>query len=85
MTPNPCPAVPFLVVIIITPLLAREPYKAAADAPFKTLIDSISAGLIEDIPSPESNPHVSALPSEPCERVVEYVLSIGTPSTTINA
>ena len=40
------PALPFLVVIIITPAFARVPYKAAALGPFKISIFSISAGLI---------------------------------------
>ena len=39
------PLTPFLVVTIITPLAAREPYIAAAEASFKIWIDSTSAGL----------------------------------------
>ena len=39
---------PFFVVINTTPLIALDPYKAAAAASFKTVIDSISLGLIED-------------------------------------
>ena len=40
------PFVPFLVVTMITPFDAREPYKAVADASFKMVIDSISLGLM---------------------------------------
>ena len=43
------PALPFFVVIRITPFAALEPYKDAAAASFKTVIFSISLGLIEDI------------------------------------
>ena len=41
----PLVPLPDLVVIKITPLLAREPYKAAALAPFSTVIDSTSSGF----------------------------------------
>jgi hypothetical protein len=37
---------PFFVVMIITPFAAREPYNAVAAAPFNTLIEAISSGLI---------------------------------------
>ena len=40
-------AFPFLVVIIITPLAAREPKIAVDEASFSTVILSISSGLIE--------------------------------------
>ena len=40
------PSSPFLVVMIITPLAAREPYSAAAAAPFNTDMLSMSSGLI---------------------------------------
>ena len=61
-------AFPFLVVIIITPLAAREPKIAVDEASFSTVILSISSGLMElkilrDPPIPPS--------------------FIGTPSTTI--
>ena len=38
------PALPFLVVIIITPAFALVPYIAAAEAPLRTSIFSISFG-----------------------------------------
>ena len=44
-TPIPSPLRPFLVVIRITPLEAREPYKAVAAAPFNTDIDSKSSAF----------------------------------------
>ena len=77
--PKPGFSRPCFVVIKITPLPARDPYKAAADAPFNTDIDSISSGLISDRPLPISIEgfHISLL-SAPVK------LSIGTPSTTIN-
>ena len=40
------PLDPFLVVIIITPLDALEPYKAVAEASLRILIDSMSFGLM---------------------------------------
>ncbi len=42
----PRPLLAFLVVIMMTPLAAREPYRAEAAAPFNTLMDSMSSGLI---------------------------------------
>ena len=39
-------ALPFLVVITITPLAALVPQSAAAEAPFKTCTLAISSGLI---------------------------------------
>src|SRR5690606_6749239 len=63
------PEAPFLVVIIITPFVALEPYKAAAEASFKTLILSISLGLM-----------VLSRFAEPDTPL----LSTGTPSITIN-
>jgi hypothetical protein len=39
------PALPFLVLIIITPFAAREPYIDAAEASFNTEMVSISLGL----------------------------------------
>ena len=53
-TPSPFWARPFLVVIRITPLDARTPYRAAAGPPFRTLMDSMSSGLMPPIPSPRS-------------------------------
>ena len=69
---------PFFVVITKTPLAASDPQTAAADAPFKTVIDSISSSLISfnldcwDVPAT-----LLLLP---------YMLSllIGTPSKIIN-
>ena len=43
---------PVFVVMSTTPLAAREPYKAAAAAPFNTFIDSISLGSSVEIPLP---------------------------------
>ena len=90
VTPIPLPSPLVLVVIIITPSFAREPYKAAAVAPFKTLILSISSGLMLESPSPPSE--VLPPPRTPIELsapalpgfVPKLVLSIGTPFTTIS-
>ena len=45
---QPIPVVPrpLLVVIKMAPSFALEPYRAAAVAPFSTVIDSTSSGLI---------------------------------------
>ena len=59
---------PFLVVIIITPFDAREPYIADADASFKTVIDSTVAGFNE---------------AKNEEEPTFVVLSSGNPSITI--
>ena len=40
------PEVPLFVVITITPLAALLPHNAAADAPLRTCVDSISEGLM---------------------------------------
>ena len=40
------PLAPFFVVIKTTPLAARLPYRAVAVASFKTVVDSISEGLM---------------------------------------
>src|SRR5690606_136517 len=55
-TPMPCCALPDFVVIKITPLAARDPYKAAAVPPFRTEMLSMSSGLMLVRPSPISRP-----------------------------
>ena len=40
------PDVPRFVVMTMTPFAASVPYNVAADGPFTTSIDSISAGLM---------------------------------------
>ena len=73
------PDLPFLVVIIITPLAARLPYSADAAGPFNTFIDSMSSGLMLLAPSlPLVAP--KSLVAWPCT-----VLSTGTPSITKRA
>ena len=47
------PSLPFFVVMTMAPLAASEPYKAAAAAPVKTDIDSMSSGLMSAIGSEE--------------------------------
>ena len=42
------PVCPCLVVIIITPLAAREPYSEAAAASFSTVTEAMSCDEIED-------------------------------------
>ena len=42
------------VVIMMAPLAATAPYKAAADAPFNKVIWAISSGLMVDMASPPS-------------------------------
>ena len=61
--------------MIITPLEALEPYKAAAAPPFNTEIDSTSSGFNAEIPSPESAP-----PQTPAEPRFELLIVI--PSIT---
>ena len=78
-----------LVVIMITPSLARDPYSAAAVAPFSTVICSISSGLILLNPSPPSellNPRLPTDASEPLLLgfMLKLVLSIGTPLITMS-
>src|SRR5213075_3150699 len=72
-----------LVVIIITPSFALDPYKAAAAPPFSTVILSISSGLMLDKPSPPSA--VTPPPLTPADAAsLKLVLSTGTPLITIN-
>ena len=66
---------PFFVVMITAPFLAREPYNAAAAAPFKIVIVSTSSGLI----SPARLPKSTLFPIVP---PAEVELLIGNPSTT---
>ena len=52
LTANPFFLLPSLVLMTITPLDARVPYKAAALGPFKTDTDSISSGFTSIAPFP---------------------------------
>ena len=70
------PSLPFLVLIITTPLAAAAPYKAAAEGPVKILILSISSGLKSEILSPPPG-----VPKSPPSEAEEALLS-GIPSTT---
>ncbi|MMZ70979.1 hypothetical protein D1872_341850 [compost metagenome] len=63
---------------MITPFAALEPYNAAAVAPFRTEMFSISSGLRSCIMFPISLP---ALPLIVADEL-KSVLSIGVPSTT---
>ena len=67
---------------MITPSFAREPYKAAAGAPFNIDILSISSGLMLDKPSPPSA--VMPPPFTPFTSPLKLVLSTGTPLITIS-
>ena len=58
-TPIPLPATPFLVVITIAPLAARDPYNAAALGLFSTVMETISSGFMLLIPSPPCKPPFS--------------------------
>src|SRR5690606_35622626 len=80
--PIPDPVPLFLVLIMITPSLALDPYKAEAAAPFNTVIDTISSGLIVLKPSPLSEVRLLPL-SDVSPLAPKLVLSIGTPLTTI--
>ena len=74
-----------MVVIIIAPFDASEPYKAAAAAPLRTVIDSISSGLKSlprDEKSKERLAYTSAL-AKP-DAALNEELFIGIPSTTYN-
>src|SRR5690606_37400025 len=65
------------VVIKITPLAARDPYKAAAGPPFRTEMLSMSSGLMLVRPSPISRPpYVPGVPW--------LALLIGIPFITYN-
>ena len=64
--------------MMITPLLALRPYNAAAFGPLRTVIDSMSSGLILATPFGKSRP-----PPDPAFPADE--LSKGTPSTINNA
>src|SRR5690606_13277827 len=75
----PPPCLPVLVVIINAPLEAREPYNAAAAGPFRIVTEAISSGLISLPLFPKST---LAREDDP---PITLELSIGTPSTTINA
>src|SRR5690606_41440828 len=55
----------------IAPFFARDPYNAAAVAPFSTVISSISSGFMLEILSPQSGFAPLGLPN--------CVLSIGRP------
>src|SRR5574337_47394 len=81
------PCLPLLVVMITTPDAAREPYIAAAEAPFKISILSMSSGFISAI-LPDglscvevSEPPLAALVTAFKPEEVE-LLSRNTPSTT---
>src|SRR5664279_3542906 len=73
------PALPFFVVIKIAPFLATDPYKEEADVPFKTVMDSISFGLISVMPFPKS---CNAGPFPPAPPVLILKSLNGTPSIT---
>ena len=76
------PLCPFFVVITTTPLAALLPYKDAADAPFRTFTDSISAGFISFRRDPWVTPPLPPVILLP--PAYDVVLSRGTPSTIIN-
>src|SRR5690625_2516531 len=76
--PNPSRAVPDFVVIKMTPFPALDPYKAAADAPFNTDIDSILSGSKSPSPFPIS---MEGFQKSLLDAPVK--LSIGIPSITI--
>ena len=67
------PVEPFLVVIMMTPFAARDPYRAAAFGPFSTDMVAMSAGLMSLIALPRSYPEFESPPRSAFE--------IGTPST----
>ena len=78
---------PVLVVIIKAPFDAREPYNAAAAGPLSTVTEAISSGSISFPLLPKSTldnddaPLAAVVDAPP----IVLVLSIGTPSITINA
>src|SRR5699024_12077864 len=76
LIPKPGFFVPVLVVIKIAPLPARDPYKAAAEGPFKTVRLAMSFGLISDRPFPISKEGFQKSLFD-----IPVKLSIGTPST----
>ena len=75
------PDCPSLVVITITPFAALLPHRAAADAPFKTCTEAISAGLR----SFNLDPKLTAPELElPPFTILVILLFNGDPSTIIN-
>src|ERR1035437_2352553 len=68
---------PDLVVIMITPFEALDPYNALADEPFRTFILAISFWSRSEIPLPYAPPPVV------WSLVVTWLLLYGTPSTII--
>lgn len=78
----PYPGLAFFVLIRITPFAACPPYKAEAEAPFKTLKLSISSGFRLEIPSPASRLPASAVPPIVVKACSLLTLKIGTPSIT---
>ena len=75
---DPRPRFPALVLIIIAPFTPSEPYKAAAFAPFNTVMLSISLGFKRPIsgigtPSTTYNGAFGFLPSIPAVRCKERV------------
>ena len=70
------PLRPFLVVTKMTPLAAWLPYNAAAEAPFRMLMFSMSSGLRLEMASPASRVSNNVLPCDP------LALFIGIPSIT---
>ncbi len=89
-----CLLLPLLVVIKITPLAPRAPYKALDAASFKTVVLSISAVFIEDISPSKGTPSTTykgelpaAIDPTPLIRTVDvvpgcpFVLVTCTPAT----
>ena len=74
MATRPFDPRPFFVVITMTPVEARDPYRAAALGPFSTEIDSTSSGLMSLIALPKSVPPFGLPP--------RLAFETGTPSTT---
>ena len=62
-------AIPFLVVMIMTPLDALDPYMAAAEASFKISMDAMSLKLISakgfslELPKLSWSPELITIPS----------------------
>src|SRR5690606_38458523 len=70
--------------IMMAPSLALNPYNAAAAAPLRTVIDSMSSGLILWRPSPRSVLASPALPPPAPLDAPWIALLMGTPLTMIS-
>ncbi len=83
------PDLPRFVVMTIAPFAASMPYSAAASGPLRTVIDSMSSGLMSAARLVKSTPRLLNAVEEPGRSdgraaVFSVLLSIGSPSTIMS-